>query len=72
MVTGRLNKQYKKGNPVFTRAWGKEGVDRRGGVESRLDLPVLKSSIVDFKLTFWQKLSKSPVPNFDSDFQSWL
>ena len=33
-----------------------EGVDRRGGVESRSDLPDLKSSKVDFKVDFLTKV----------------
>ena len=33
-----------------------EGVDNRGGVESRSDLPDLKSSKVDFKVDFLTKV----------------
>ena len=33
-----------------------EGVDRRGGVESRADLPDLKSSKVDFKVDILTKV----------------
>ena len=46
-----------------------EGVDRRGGVKLRSDLPDLKSTL---KSTFLQKSGKSRVPNFDFDFQSRL